>query len=24
MPLGTMKSVVRRGLLQLKGCVDDA
>jgi RNA polymerase sigma factor (sigma-70 family) len=23
MPLGTMKSVVRRGLLQLKGCVDD-
>jgi RNA polymerase sigma factor (sigma-70 family) len=23
-PLGTMKSVVRRGLLQLKGCVDDA
>jgi RNA polymerase sigma factor (sigma-70 family) len=23
-PLGTMKSIVRRGLLQLKGCVDDA
>ncbi len=23
-PLGTMKSIVRRGLLQLRGCVDDA
>lgn len=22
-PLGTMKSIVRRGLLQLRGCVDD-
>ena len=24
LPLGTMKSIVRRGLLQLRGCVDDA
>ena len=23
-PLGTMKSIMRRGLLQLRGCVDDA
>ncbi|HEX7656756.1 MAG TPA: sigma factor-like helix-turn-helix DNA-binding protein, partial [Sphingomonas sp.] len=23
MPLGTMKSIVRRGLMQLRGCVDD-
>lgn len=23
MPLGTMKSIIRRGLLQLRGCVDD-